>query len=159
MDYIYSHSYARPFYAIPMFATHLELSPYALVLYARLYTRCLMSRKNGLIDEESRVYCFYSVDNMAADMKCSRRTVQTALKALENNDLIERHRKGPKNNRIYVKHTIAGHGDKITAEEYESIISQAFEREEVLRAKEHWEALHGKFVFPDFKAKEKALPS
>ena len=158
MQYMLRDSYARPFYAIPMFATHLDLSPFALVLYARLYTRCLLSRKNGFADEENRIYCFYSVENMAQDMKCSRRTVQSALKELDKNDLIERFRKGPKNNRIYVKHTLAGHGDRITAEEFESILSEASEREDVRRAKERWEAVHGKGVFPGIMPKEKALP-
>jgi len=149
MNYISSYTEPRPYYPLPIFATHLDISHSAMVLYARLFARCMLSRKNGIFDEEGYAYCFYSHEDMARDMKCSPRTIQNLLRELDKNDLIERHRTAGKANRIYVKQTYFAYGEQITDDDREALIIEATEREEVKRAKARWEMLH---------PKEKALP-
>ncbi|MBQ7094671.1 MAG: replication initiator protein A [Clostridia bacterium] len=128
MEYIGDYTATnRPYFTLPVFATHLDLSHSALVLYARIYTRCMLSRKNGIFDSENHAYCFYPVENMAKDMRCSERTIHTLLRELERFDLIERRRMGGGANHIYAKYAFFAYGEKISDEERAALMIEASE--------------------------------
>ena len=60
-----------------------NLSSDAKLLYALLLNRMNLSRKNGWFDEENRVFIYYSIEDIAADLHCGR---NKAIKALQELD-------------------------------------------------------------------------
>lgn len=83
------------------------LSTDAKLLYGMLLDRMSLSAKNGWYDEQSRVYIYYTADEIRADMGCGN---DKALKLLSELDtkkgvgLIERIKQGQgKPTKIYVK--------------------------------------------------------
>lgn len=74
----------------------------ALVLYAMLTRRLRLSMKNGLLDENNRVYIYYSREEMAKDLRVSLPTARKAVKLLLETELLEEKRQGlTKANRLY----------------------------------------------------------
>lgn len=99
------------FYQIPKAlvedARFQQLSDRAKILYSILRDRMSLSRSNGWIDAENRVYINFSVADIMSALNCSR---ASALKAVQELDvktgigLIEKKRVGQGNpNVIYVK--------------------------------------------------------
>ena len=83
------------------------LSTDAKLLYGMLLDRMSLSAKNGWYDDQSRVYIYYTADEIRADMGCGN---DKALKLLSELDtkkgvgLIERIKQGQgKPTKIYVK--------------------------------------------------------
>ena len=83
------------------------LSTDAKLLYGMLLDRMSLSAKNGWYDEQSRVYIYYTADEIRTDMGCGN---DKALKLLSELDtkkgvgLIERIKQGQgKPTKIYVK--------------------------------------------------------
>ena len=108
-DYFYEGHYEKfTFYMLPkaimkddLFG---ELTINAKVLYAMMLDRISLSRENGWIDEDGRIYIFYTVATIKNDLRCSITTASRLLKELDDFGLIERCRKGLcKPNLIYVK--------------------------------------------------------
>lgn len=71
-----------------------SLSVYAKVLYGILLDRIGMSEKNKWLDEESRVYIVYSIEDIQADMGISKRKAIECLTELEKLGLVEKRKRG-----------------------------------------------------------------
>ena len=83
-------------------------------LYSLLLDRSSLSAKNGWLDEEGKVYIYYTLEQIMADMHCANQKATKLLKELETKaGLIERQKHGQgKLTRIYVKDFATGlHGD------------------------------------------------
>lgn len=108
-DYFYveqSENYA--FYRIPklLFTEKLfvNLSTEAKVLYGLLLDRISLSREHGWIDEEGRVYVFYTIRTIKGSMRCANTKACGLLRELDVFGLIERKKQGQgKPTIIYVK--------------------------------------------------------
>ena len=95
------------FYQIPkeffVNETYRELNSDAKILYSVLLDRKELSRKNNWIDEHRQVYLIYTRENLADLLGISLRSVQRAVKLLNQMDLIKEERQGlNKPNRIYI---------------------------------------------------------
>lgn len=83
-----------------------DLNETAKILYMILLDRARLSQKNDRwTDENGHVYLFFTIPSLADAMHKSEMTIKTALKALEEKQLIYRKRQGiGRPNRIYVKY-------------------------------------------------------
>lgn len=81
-----------------------EYSINAKLLYGLLLNRTTLSQKSGWVSEDGDVYVIYTIKQMANDLDRSERTVKTALRELENAELITRVRQGwNQANRIFLQ--------------------------------------------------------
>ena len=126
MEYIGDYSHPRNYYMVPEFIFNLDMTHTAMVLYGRLYSRCFMSLKNNIVDADGHAYCFYPVDDMALDMRCSKSTIMRALDELEKYDLIDR-RKTQGINHIYAKYAFLPYGEHIKGDELAALMIVASE--------------------------------
>lgn len=75
----------------------------AKLLYGLMLDRMELSRKNGWLDEQQRVYIVYTNDQVREDLNCSAQKAVRFLKQLEEHNLIVRKRRGQgKPSLIYV---------------------------------------------------------
>ena len=108
-DYFYEEqSDNYTFYRIPkmLFTEKLfmDLSTDAKVLYGLLLDRISLSRENGWIDKEGRVYVFYTIRTIKASLRCANTKACGLLKELDAFGLTERKKQGQgKPTIIYVK--------------------------------------------------------
>lgn len=108
-DYFYeeqSESYS--FYRIPkmLFTEEIfeALSTDAKVLYGLLLDRISLSRDNGWMDDEGRVYVYYTIKSVKRSMRCANTKACGLLRELDEFGLIERKKQGlGKPTIIYVK--------------------------------------------------------
>ncbi len=116
LDYYYGiEANQFAFFRIPKVLIKNEMykgiSNAAKLLYGMLLDRMSLSLKNGWLDETSRVYIYYSVEELCEDLNCSKPTVVKLLAELDSVKgigLIEKKRRGfGKLDRIYVKNFIA----------------------------------------------------
>ena len=93
-----------------------NLSSDAKLLYALLLNRMNLSRKNGWFDEENRVFIYYSIEDIAADLHCGRNKAIKALQELDTEKgigLVEKNRRGQgKRNVLYVKNFFTEEGEE-----------------------------------------------
>lgn len=82
------------FLPLPHFVMAGTYSANAKLLYALLLGRTTLSQKNGWVSEEGHVYVIYTICELAEDLHCGERTVQSALNELERAKLITRVRRG-----------------------------------------------------------------
>ena len=82
-----------------------QVSTEAKLLYGLLLDRMELSRTNGWLDDQDRVYIYYTVEAISDDLNCGRDKAMKMLAELEDKaELIERVRQGRgKPSRIYVK--------------------------------------------------------
>ena len=119
-DYFYGRETEQyAFYQIPkVLITDDKFSGITMdskLLYSLMLDRSSLSAKNGWLDEEGRVYIFYTLEQIMADMHCANQKATKLLKELETKaGLIERQKQGQgKPTRIYVKDFATGlPGDK-----------------------------------------------
>jgi hypothetical protein len=84
-----------------------KLSTDAKVLYGLFLNRVSLSKKNHWIDDQERVFVYYTLENIQEDLHCASQKAQKLLKELEKHGLIERIKQGLcKPDRIYVKNFI-----------------------------------------------------
>lgn len=111
-DYFYEEqSQQFAFYRIPkvLFTDNRfqKISTEGKVLYGLLLDRVSLSRENGWIDEEGRVYIIFTLNAIRQAMNCAEKSAIKYLKELEDFGLIERIRQGlGKPAIIYVKNFI-----------------------------------------------------
>ncbi len=80
-----------------------DISTDAKLLYGLMLDRMQLSAKNGWLDENGRVYIYYTVKQIMQALSCCNKTVTKLLKELETVHLIERVKGGlTKPDRIYV---------------------------------------------------------
>ena len=111
-DYFYEEqSQQFAFYRIPkvLFTDNRfqKISTEGKVLYGLLLDRVSLSRENGWIDEEGRVYIIFTLNAIRQAMNCEEKSAIKYLTELEDFGLIERIRQGlGKPAIIYVKNFI-----------------------------------------------------
>lgn len=111
-DYFYEEqSQQFAFYRIPkvLFTDNRfqKISTEGKVLYGLLLDRVSLSRENGWIDEEGRVYLIFTLNAIRQAMNCAEKSAIKYLTELEDFGLIERIRQGlGKPAIIYVKNFI-----------------------------------------------------
>ena len=111
-DYFYEEqSQQFAFYRIPkvLFRDNRfqKISTEGKVLYGLLLDRVSLSRENGWIDEEGRVYIIFTLNAIRQAMNCAEKSAIKYLTELEDFGLIERIRQGlGKPAIIYVKNFI-----------------------------------------------------
>lgn len=77
----------------------------AKMLYGLMLDRMGLSMRNGRLDEQGRVFIYYTVDSVREDLCCGKEKACKLLADLERADLIERRRQGlTKPSVTYVKH-------------------------------------------------------
>ena len=88
-----------------------ELSSDAKLLYGLMLDRMAMSIKNGWLDEDNRVYIYYTLEDIMEDLGCARATcvrILSELDAKKGIGLIEKKRQGlGKPDIIYVKNFVS----------------------------------------------------
>ena len=72
------------------------------LVYSALYSRTTLSEKNGWIDEDGRIYIFYSIENLSEDLRKGQTVIKAALRKLTAAGLIETKRNFGAPNTIYV---------------------------------------------------------
>ena len=98
-----------------------ELSSDAKLLYGLMLDRMAMSIKNGWLDEDNRVYIYYTLEDIMEDLGCARATcvrILSELDAKKGIGLIEKKRQGlGKPDIIYVKNFVSVAKEKIVFKE------------------------------------------
>ena len=87
----------------PRFLLDMKLSYTAKLIYSVLLYRANLSKINGWIDEQGRVYITFSLESIMETIHKTRTPVKNAMRELYNADLIERKRNYSAPNTIYVK--------------------------------------------------------
>ena len=88
----------------PRFLLELEINDTAKMVYLLLYDRARLSMQNGWLDEDGRVYVYYTEEHLAEALHRTEATIRTAMNTLEHHGLILRRRQGAgRPNRIYVR--------------------------------------------------------
>ncbi len=111
-DYFYEEQSEQfAFYRIPrvLFTDERfhKLSTEAKVLYGLLLDRVSLSRENGWIDNEGRVYIIFTLKSIQQAMSCSEKSATKYLVELETYGMIERIKQGQgKPALIYVKNLV-----------------------------------------------------
>lgn len=72
----------------------IELSMDAKLLYAFFLDRVSLSIKNGWIDNQGRVFIYYSIKNICEDLNCGTQKACKLLDELEKVGALERKRQG-----------------------------------------------------------------
>ena len=83
----------------------ISMSPYAKLMYIMLSDRLEGSERNKQFqDDDGTPFVYFTIEELAAVLGCSKRTVDNTLKELENIGLIYRYRQySCKANKIYVR--------------------------------------------------------
>ena len=88
----------------PRFLLELEINDTAKMVYLLLYDRARLSMQNGWLDEDGRVYVYFTEEHLAEALHRTEATIRTAMNTLEHHGLILRKRQGAgRPNRIYVR--------------------------------------------------------
>lgn len=88
----------------PRFLLELDMNDTAKMVYLLLYDRARLSMQNGWLDEDGRVYVYYTEGHLAEALHRTEATIRTAMNTLEHHGLILRKRQGAgRPNRIYVR--------------------------------------------------------
>ena len=78
----------------------------AKLLYAFFLDRVSLSIKNGWIDNQGRVFIYYSIKNICADLNCGTQKACKLLDELEKVGALERKRQGlERPNKLYLRKT------------------------------------------------------
>ncbi len=117
-DYFYGEQAEQfSFYRIPKALFTQErfkcISTEAKILYGILLDRMSLSKRNGWLDEDGRVFIVFTLDEIKESMGCADQKAVKLLAELDDKaDLIERRRQGlGRPNIIYVKNFVAGATD------------------------------------------------
>ena len=117
-DYFYGRGTEQyAFYQVPKILItddqFADITTDAKLLYSLMLDRSSLSAKNGWLDENGKVYIYYTLEQIMTDMHCANQKATKLLKELETKGLIERKKRGQgKVTRIYVRDFATGlHGD------------------------------------------------
>lgn len=99
MNYFYAQkTKSPPYLALPLFlledTNYRSLSSGAKLLYGMLLRRVDLSRKNGWIDAQGRVYLFYPITEVMELLGCCKQKAVNTLRELEVAGLLERESQG-----------------------------------------------------------------
>ena len=112
LDYYYGPEAEQfAFYRIPKIlfeAENVSLSTDAKLLYGIFLDRMQLSAKNKWLDDNGRVYIFFTVKQIMKALQISNKTATKLLHERENTGFIEREKQGlTKPDRIYVKNFLS----------------------------------------------------
>ena len=94
MQYIMKHTQFPVYIPYARFLLDFPLSETARLIYSLILSRIYLSKNNGWVDAEQRVYCRYTVQELMADTGKGKTTVLSALGDLEKYGLLYRRRGG-----------------------------------------------------------------
>jgi len=119
-DYFYSESELPHYLPYPSFLLKSGLSMTATVVYAVLLNRTTLSQKSNWIDEQGRVFCIYTIEELSRKLGRSDTAIKNAMRELVKVGLLEKIRitfQGA--NRLYVKcdFTMPEKGEQDTGQE------------------------------------------
>lgn len=84
-----------------------EMTDRSKILYGLMLDRMALSRKNGWIDDENRVFIIYTYENIMQDLNCAKATCAKAMSELCEKGLISKERRGQGNpDIIYIKNFV-----------------------------------------------------
>lgn len=90
------------FLFIPDFLLDLDLSPRAVLAAGLILSRLNLSAVNGdMWRDQFGVFCYYSIDDLSADLKIDRRQTSNVFSELLSAGIIDRKRDGNRLYRIY----------------------------------------------------------
>lgn len=95
MEYLEKTTPMPAYLPYPRFLLHQKVNETAKLVYILILDRAQLSQRNEWVDEEGRVYIYYTIDDLAKDSGKSDRTVRTALFDLEKAGLLLRRHQGP----------------------------------------------------------------
>lgn len=114
------------FYRIPkaLFSNRYKnISTDSKLLYGLLLDRVGLSKQNGWVDDNNRVFIFYTLETLIDDMVCGHTKACKLFSELEKSDLIERKKQGfGKPDKIYVKRLESA--EVLTSEKRNSCVPQ-----------------------------------
>lgn len=85
-----------------------DMADRSKILYGLMLDRMSLSRKNGWIDDENRVYIIYTYENIMQDLNCAKATCAKAIAELCEKGLILKDKRGQGNpDIIYIKNFIS----------------------------------------------------
>jgi len=109
------------FIMIPKFVLNLKLSCMAKLLYAYLFDRSKLSKKNRWFDSQGKVYIIFSIKSIQNVLECSKNTATKVLNELKQIGLIESKKdEFGKSNKIFVKCPISESEDNENSNKDES---------------------------------------
>lgn len=94
MKYYTASTQLPPYIPYAKFLLDIPLSETARLVYSLILSRLNLSRSNGWVDAENRIYCRYTVQSLMEETGKSKTTIHGALKDLETHGLIHRRRCG-----------------------------------------------------------------
>ena len=94
MQYITSVTQLPSFIPYARFLLDFPLNETARLVYSLILSRITVSKSNGWIDSQQRVYCRYTIQDLMKDTGKSKTTIVSALSDLEAVGLLSRHRCG-----------------------------------------------------------------
>lgn len=102
-DYLTSDTSVPQYIPFPRFLLDMKLSHTAKLIYAVMLYRANLSKINGWIDEQGRVYITYPVTEIAENLHKGVSVIKEGLSALDRAGLTERKRNFSAPDTIYVK--------------------------------------------------------
>ena len=102
-DYLTSDTSVPHYIPFPRFLLDMKLSHTAKLIYSVLLYRANLSKINGWIDEQGRVYITYPVTEIAENLHKGVSVIKEGLSALDRAGLTERKRNFSAPDTIYVK--------------------------------------------------------
>ena len=104
MQFFTASTSLPPYLPFARFLLGMPINETARIVYTLLLSRIQLSRSNGWVDPEGRIYCRYAIQDLMADAGKSKSTILTALEDLEKQDLLFRCRQGAgRANMLYLK--------------------------------------------------------
>lgn len=115
-QYMYRNTKLPQYLPMPKFLTGIQLSNTERYIYTLLLSRAQYSQKNGMMDEQGRVYVFYPIHQIAEKSQKGTTTVKLALKHLIEVGILEKVSEGRgKANRLYLLFPDTEPGQKFAA--------------------------------------------
>lgn len=89
---------------LPRFLLERNLSSDAVLIYTRLYNRIRLSSQKGdaWYDSNGRLYCYYTLEELAERLNCSSSKMKRTLRELRKAELLLTEREQGRANRLYV---------------------------------------------------------
>ena len=94
MEYFTPNTQLPPYLPYPRFLLDIPVSETVKIVYILILGRSLLSKVNGWVDSDGRIYCRYPIQQLARDAHRGKTTIVAALSDLEKQDLIHRCRSG-----------------------------------------------------------------
>jgi hypothetical protein len=78
-----------------------DMTPLSKILYGLFLDRCTLSRANGWVDNQGRVFFYFTIEDVCGMLNISNKTAIKIIKELEKNELLEIVRQGLRKPNIF----------------------------------------------------------